>query len=200
MGDEKVADHGRKSLGVRRDVLRHERRDQDGGVGNLPCIAPVTADDCIDLRAYFTRMVHRCDEIRGEIRRNAATADGQGQDSVSGAEPRAAQPFDVRRIPTVVVDTRGELGDVVGRRVGLEAAELAGVVDGMSGVRGRAPDAEDEQPAALVTHLRETGGEALDRLRIQLTHDPGGLLEVALREAHDGILQAAKVLRPNLCL
>ena len=53
-----------------------------------------------------------------------------------------------RRVPALVVDARGQLGDVVGRRVGLEAADLAEVVDRVAGVPGRAADAEDEQPSA----------------------------------------------------
>ena len=59
-------------------------------------------------------------------------------------EPRATPRS---RLPALVVGPGGQLRDVVGRRVALEVAELAKVVDGVRGVPGAAADAEDEQAA-----------------------------------------------------
>ena len=61
-----------------------------------------------------------------------------------------SQP-DQRLVPPFVIDAGGEFGDVVRRRVGLEAGELAEVADRVRRVRGAAAVADDEQPAAAGT-------------------------------------------------
>ena len=73
---------------------------------------------------------------------------------VARAEARDLEPLGEAGVPALVVHARGQLGDVVGRRVGLEAADLAEVVDGVAGVAGRAADAQDEQAPAGVAHAR----------------------------------------------
>ena len=76
------------------------------------------------------------------------------------AEARHLQPLGEAGVPALVVHARGQLRHVVGRRVGLEAADLAEVVDRVAGVARRAADAEDEQPPALVAHARQPGRHA----------------------------------------
>ena len=67
MAHEQMPHHRAKSLGVRRDVLRHERRDHDAGIRDLPRIASVTADDRKDPCAHFTRMIERYDPFDGAM-------------------------------------------------------------------------------------------------------------------------------------
>ena len=80
----------------------------------------------------------------------------------SCAQPAALQPGDEHRLPALVVGARRQLRHVVGRRVGLEAGELAEVVDGVRAVAGAAADAEEEQPAAARAHVGEDVGHPLD--------------------------------------
>ena len=61
----------------------------------------------------------------------------------------AAQPVGVAGFPSVVVDARGELGNIVGGRVALDAGDFAEVVDGVAGVARAAAYAEEEDTAAL---------------------------------------------------
>ena len=83
---------------------------------------------------------------------------------VVGAEPRAFEPARQRGLPAVVVHARGQLADVVGRRVRLEAAELAEVVDRVAGMAGGSADAEHEETSASVSRPRQTGRDAVDRV------------------------------------
>ena len=53
------------------------------------------------------------------------------------------------RRPALVVGARGQLGDVVGRRVALDADDLAEIVHRVRAVAGAAADAEEEEPAAV---------------------------------------------------
>ena len=108
-----------------------------------------------DLRADLARELERADEVHADVLLPVAAADAEDEDAVLLAQPRALEPLGEAGVPPLVVHPRGELGDVVGRRVGLEAADLAEVVDRVAGVPGRAPDAEDEEaPAASRTPAR----------------------------------------------
>ena len=69
------------------------------------------------------------------------TSSASRDESFETVEPRGEG-----RLPSLVVGARGELGDVVGRSVALDQAELAKVVDRVGGVPGAAADAKDEQP------------------------------------------------------
>src|SRR5262249_1377461 len=99
----------------------------------------------------------------------------------------------------------GELGDVVGGRVGLESAELAEVVDRVAGVARGAAHAEDEQPATALPDPGETRHQPLDLAAVERTHDGLGLRQGPVAEGAQcwcpggpGWRHLAKVLRPNL--
>ena len=136
VADQQVPDDGAQPLGVRRDVVGEQRRD----------------------RPRTRRRAGRCGRRRGRrCRRSAAPrsaaelerAHDVGRDvlarrrrrrprrrarrpSAPSREP--SQPRRERGVPALVVGPGGQLGDVVGRRVGLEVADLAEVVDGVAGV------------------------------------------------------------------
>ena len=88
----------------------------------------------------------------------------------------SSQPANTVSQPSSLV-ARGQLGDVVGRRIGLDAAQLAEVVDRVAAVAGAAADAEKEQASAAVAHLGEALGEAFDLLDINLGADLAGFVE-----------------------
>ena len=92
--------------------------------------------------------------------------------SVVGRRSREpVQPLGEGGVPALVVGPGGQLRDVVGRRVGLEVADLAEVVDRVRGVAGRSADAEDEQPAAAIADGREADGDRLDRVGVERFED-----------------------------
>ena len=79
--------------------------------------------------------------------------------------PAHLEPFGKHRLPAFVVGARRELGDIVGRRVGLDAAQLAEVVDGMAAVARAAADAKDEQPTVALAQGDELVAQRLDVAR-----------------------------------
>ena len=88
---------------------------------------------------------------------------GRTRDVSSQAENVVSQPSSLVR--AVSSD------DVVGRRIGLEPAQLAEVVDRMSRVPGRATDAEDEQSATAITDVRQSFCDGVDVSRIEARDD-----------------------------
>ncbi len=164
MGHQQVPHDGAQALGVRRDAVGVQRRDDHAGVGEL----------CGRSRRRGRRCRRSAPRPRGRARARAtrftrhvllavAAADREDQQRVaSRARREPSQPLGEAGVPALVVDAGGQLGDVVGRRVRLEAADLAEVVDRVAGVAGRAADAQDEQPPPAVAGRREAFGHALD--------------------------------------
>src|SRR5258705_212616 len=83
----------------------------------------VAADDAVDAGADFLRELERAHEVHAHVLRAVPTADREHEHTVALAQARAAQPLDEAGVPAFVVDARGELADVVGRRVRLEPAQ-----------------------------------------------------------------------------
>jgi hypothetical protein len=90
------------------------------------------------------------DEVERHLWFARAPADAEHEHGVAVGQAARAQVLVERRLPALVVRARGQLGDVVGRRVGLEVADLAEVVDGVRGVPRAAADPEDEESPAAV--------------------------------------------------
>ena len=66
-------------------------------------------------------------------------------------------------VPALVVGTGGELRNIVNRAIGLDPAELAKVVDGMTAVGRAAADADQEQASFAIPQPVEFGCQILDR-------------------------------------
>src|SRR5439155_742165 len=82
------------------------------------------------------------------------------------------------------VDARGQLRDVVGRRVRLDPGDLPEVVDGVRGVAGTAAHPEDEEPAAGRPDGREDVDDPADRVGIEAPGHLHHLVEVLANEVH----------------
>ncbi len=93
-----------------------------------------------------------------------------------------AKPLGEARVPPLVVHARRQLADVVGRRVGLEPAQLSEVVDRVARVAGAAADAEDEEAAPASAHGGEPVGHGLDAGGVELGDEREALVEVFLGE------------------
>src|SRR5207237_10640259 len=85
-------------------------------------------------------------------------------------------------VPAVVVDARGELGDVVDGGVGLDPDDLAEVVDRVRCVARAAADAEDEQPSPALAHGDETLDHLLDRGGVESAGHPRRFLQNVFAE------------------
>jgi len=166
--------------------------------------AAVLADDAVDLGADRLGELEREHEVHRDVLLAVAAAHGEDEDGVARREARDLEPLGEARVPALVVDARRELGDVVRGRVGLEAADLAEVVDGVARVTRRAAHAEDEEAPARVARRAQPDGDGLDRGGVELTHGALGLVEVRLDEvdligfAHS-TYPAACASRKNIC-
>ncbi len=69
--------------------------------------------------------------------------------------------------------------DVVGRRVGLDPAQLAEVVDGVRGMAGAAADADDEQAPAALAQRRQAARHLVDLFAVDRAGEVGDRVEVA---------------------
>ena len=159
---EQMPHDGLKGFRVRRNGVGIHHGHDNARISQLGGHPTVASDNPDNRRASRSRKLDDGHEIRTDARLAAAAADGEHEHAVTRGEPAGPQPAHQRLVPPVVIDAGGELGDVVRRRVGLEAGELAEVADRVRRVRGAAAVADDEQPAAAGPHRREPRGDALD--------------------------------------
>ncbi len=108
------------------------------------------------------RGFQRADDVHRNVFLAAAAAHGKHQHSVARTDARTFQPAGKAGVPAFVVGAGGKLGDVVGGRVSFKAAQLAKIVDRVTGVSGRAADTQDEQTPAEFANAREARGHALN--------------------------------------
>src|SRR5438270_11848750 len=128
------------ALGLGRHVVREEWGDEYARVGVAAGVAPVAADDAEDPGSPIPREIDGTDDVGGDAALEVTAANREDEEGVGRVQAGDPQPLDEGRVPALVVDPGGQLADVVGRRVGLDAADLAEVVDGMARVAGRAAD------------------------------------------------------------
>jgi hypothetical protein len=127
------------------------------------------------------------DDVRADVLRQVAAADREHQHRILVVRPTGSQPRGEHGVPTLVVGARGEFRDVVGGRIGFDAAELAEIVDRVAAVAGAAADAEQEQPPAALAQGGQLFREALDLGLIDRLRDFDDFLEVDSRYACGGL-------------
>src|SRR6185295_19790425 len=106
-------------------------------------------------------------------------------------DARALEPFGEATVPPFVVHAGGQLGDVVGRGVGLEPADLPEVVDGMAGMPGRSSNAKDEKPPTTIPSCPKPSRHPVDRLPINPPNHLNALVQKLPREVHPPMISAA---------
>ena len=89
-----------------------------------------------------------------------AASNGEHQDDVAASDVAAAQPVREDGSQAIVVDARSQLGDIVCRRVGLDGADLAEVVDRVASMAGTSAHSEDKEPSTAGARV----GEHIDHL------------------------------------
>ena len=192
---QEVPDHRAEPLGVGRDPIGRDGRDDDAGLGGRAASRRRPCRRCRTRRAPRSRASSSARTRLGETFFSRLPPPTENTSSASSrAEPRDLEPLGEAGLPALVVHARGQLGHVVGRRVRLEAADLAEVVDRVAGVPGRAADAQDEQPPAAVAHAREPGREGVDRGCVEPAHRGQRLIQVRPDE-----LGGAHSLNPAAC-
>ena len=68
--------------------------------------------------------------------------------------------------PALVVGARGQFRNVVGRRIGFDADDLAEVVDRMAAIAGAAANSKKEDAAVFSFHLSKKVRHCLDRVDV----------------------------------
>src|SRR5207302_9643738 len=159
-------------------------RDHHARIRDLRRIAAVAADNAQDPGALLSRVLKGVHHRHADVPVEIAAADREDQDAVVRTDPAAREPALERIGPPRVVDAGGQLGDVVGGAVRLQAGDLPEIVDRVRGVRRASPDSEDEQPAAAGPGLAEDLDDPIDVTRIELLKHSSGLGEAVLRTTH----------------
>lgn len=157
---------------------RRRRIDRDHEIGKIGERPTWSADDAIDRRSTVMRQLDRVDEVDGYAMLTRAAADGEDEQSIRRTQARDLQPACERALPAVVVRTRRQLGHVVGRRIALDRAQLAKVVDGMRSVTGATSDAQQEKSPSTRPYRRKTSRKPVDLLRIDQLSKRRGRPEV----------------------
>ena len=148
MRDQEMPHDGLERFRVRRHPLGvhggHDHRDLGylGGVATIP--AHDAADRCTDLPS----VLERPDDIRAHVTLHAPASHRKDEHHVLGRQPACLQPVSEDGFPTIVVDTRRKLGDVVRGRIRLDPGNLAEIINRVRRMPGAASYAEDEQAAA----------------------------------------------------
>src|SRR5207248_11355976 len=106
--------------------------------------------------------------VDADVALGVAAADREDQQRIIGAESADLEPAGKHRVPPLVIRARGQLGNVVDSRIGLDVAELAEVVDRVAAIAGAAADAEQEKAPAPLAQRCELIRQAVYRIGIDL--------------------------------
>ena len=117
---------GLERFRMRRDRLRVHRRNDAAGVRRLRRIASIAPDDACDLGADALGIFDRLDEIGADVLLQVAAAYGEDKESVLRLKLADLQPLGEDRRPSLIVGARGQLRNVVGRRIGIRCRRSCG--------------------------------------------------------------------------
>src|SRR5262249_3833711 len=126
-------------------------------------MAAVAPHDTEDLCAPSFGKIDGLDDIGANVPLSVATTDREHKNRVLLVESAGVEPCGEHRVPALVVGACGEFGDIVGRTIGLDAAELTEVVDRVTAVAGAAPYSDQKQPSTPFPQAVELAPERLDR-------------------------------------
>src|SRR4051794_11792971 len=110
---------------MRRNRLGIHSGHDDDSITDFSGIATVSSDNSHDSRTDTLGMLESEHEVRTNILFQIATADGHYEDRVIRVEAADLEPLGKNSLPTLVVSTRSQLRDIVGRRISLDSDDLA---------------------------------------------------------------------------
>src|SRR5216684_3688027 len=137
MTDQKMPQYGAQAFGMRCHPVGCSGRDDHASCGDFARESSVAAYDSENLRAGLASRFKCADDVDGNVLLAITAANRKDQHSIARIDPRSFQPRREAGLPAFVVGARRQFRYVVGGRVCLKTADLAEVVDGMSGVSGR---------------------------------------------------------------
>src|SRR5271157_463605 len=178
--DQQMPENGAEAFGVGGDAVIKEGRDDDTGVRCHGCEPAVPTHDAEHFGPQPSGQLDRTDEIHRDVSLQIPTADREDQKAVRLVQPRAAQPVGKAGVPALVIDPSRQLRNIVTWRVGLEATDLAEVIDGMAGVTRRTADPQDEEASPPIADPGQFPCQPLDHAGIDSVQDDMGLFEVQL--------------------
>src|SRR5439155_23960367 len=118
------------------------RRHHHACVRHLTGIAAVATDHADDFCAGGFGKLQRFHDIRRDVLFGIAAADRKYQHGVVVANAAAAQPVGECTGPAIIVDAGGELGHIVGRRIGFDPTTFSEVIDVVAAVTSAPANAE----------------------------------------------------------
>jgi hypothetical protein len=162
---------------MRRYMLGVAVWNYHGNVGNLRRISAISSDDPENVEAALRGLLKSADKIDAYIALSIAATHRKYQNGILVIGPTALQPFGKNGLPSLIIYARGELRDVVGRRISFDIAKLAEVIHRMAGIASTTAHSEDEKPASAIPHCGDAGGHLVDNISIEAPTNVGCLLQ-----------------------
>src|SRR5271165_7126804 len=150
MADETVPDYRLHSLRQRGHPFRVDRRDHNDHIAMARGMSAGAADNAENLGASLLGEIDGAHQVDADVALSITAANRKDQQRIISAESADLEPAGKHSVPPLVIGARGQLGDIVDGRIGLDVAELAEIVDCMAAIAGTAPNAEQKQPSAAV--------------------------------------------------
>src|SRR2546423_3357447 len=168
-----------KGLGVWRHRVGGRGRDDHHRVGHLRGIPAIAADHPDDARPNTLGELQGLDDVGADVLFEITSADRKDEHDVACPQSASLEPPRERGFPAVIIDSRGELRDIVGRGVALDAGDLAEVIDRVSGVPRATADPENKQPPALVAHRAQDLDDPVYRSLVDTGRDLRRFAEIS---------------------
>src|SRR5690348_10567273 len=118
-----MPDHCLERFRQRGDPGRIDLRNDDHYVAVPYRISVVLADDAVYIGGVFLRQLVRADQIGADVALGVAPAERKYLDRVVTIEPARFQPSGEYAVPAFVVGARSQLGNVIDRAIGFDAAQ-----------------------------------------------------------------------------
>ncbi len=144
MRHDEVPKNRLKSFRVRSHRFGIHRWNDHASIGNRCRKAAVAANNSADLGANTLCVLKGAHQIQADISLQIAAADRKYEHKVVLKKSANLQPLRKNAIPSVVVGSRGQLGNIVGWCVGFYAADLSEVIDNMGAVCRAASHAKQD--------------------------------------------------------
>src|SRR5882762_6143195 len=131
MGNYKVPDHRLEGLGVGSHGGRIRNTNQEAGIFNLSCESSIAADHASDCGSYLAAVLQSTHQVHTHVAISIAPTHGKDYHHIGWRETATPKPVGIGGIPSLIVDSRRQLRNVITGAVGLYSADLAKIADCM---------------------------------------------------------------------
>src|SRR5277367_6168995 len=129
MRNQQVPNHRLKSFGVRRAVSGIDRWNHNANIRNFRSVSAVAPDDPEYFCAGCSCILQSSHQIWADIFFQIPATDREHEDQIVRSQTADSQPAFKHRGPAFIVGSSREFRYVVGRSVGLDASDLAEIID-----------------------------------------------------------------------